>query len=154
MQTDIQTKFNNIDHAINILKKHLNWENSLNILAEYNSLVESPNFWKNTIKAQLTMKEKKQLEKKINQVKSVEIEKENLFELIRLAEEEKDNDLIEETLEQIQNLVKTCNKLQLESLLSGEADANNCYLEIHAGAGGTEAQDWALMLQRMYSRWS
>ena len=51
-------------------------------------------------------------------------------------------------------MVKKCDKLQLESLLSGEADANNCYIEIHAGAGGTEAQDWALMLQRMYSRWS
>jgi len=55
---------------------------------------------------------------------------------------------------QLNELVKKCDKLQLESLLSGEADANNCYIEIHAGAGGTEAQDWALMLQRMYSRWS
>ncbi len=154
MQADIQTKFNDIDNVINILKKHLNWENSLNLLSEYNSLVEKPNFWNDKIKAQLIMKEKKQLEKKINQVKSVEIEKENLFELVQLAEEEKDNALIQETIEQIQNLVKTCNKLQLESLLSGEADANNCYIEIHAGAGGTEAQDWALMLQRMYSRWS
>ena len=154
MQADIQIKFNDIDHAINILKKHLNWENSLNLLSEYNSLVETPHFWNNTTKAQSTMKEMKQLEKKINQVKSVEIEKENLFELIQLASEEEDNVLIEETVEQIQNLVETCNKLQLESLLSGEADANNCYIEIHAGAGGTEAQDWALMLQRMYSRWS
>ena len=154
MQADIQIKFNDIDHAINILKKHLNWENSLNLITEYNSLIESPNFWNDKIRAQSTMKEKKQLEKKIDQVKSVEIQKQNLFELIQLAEEEKDNILIEETIEQIENLVKTCNKLQLESLLSGEADANNCYIEIHSGAGGTEAQDWALMLQRMYSRWA
>ena len=154
MQSDIQIKFNDIDHAINILKKHLDWENSLNLLTNYNSLIETSNFWNDATKAQSIMKEKKQLEKKIDQVKSVEIEKENLFELIQLAEEEKDNVLIEETLEQIQNLVKTCNQLQLESLLSGEADSNNCYIEIHAGAGGTEAQDWALMLQRMYSRWS
>ena len=62
MQADIQIKFNDIDNAINILKKHLNWENSLNLLSEYNSLVETPNFWNNTIKAQSTMKEKKQLE--------------------------------------------------------------------------------------------
>tara|TARA_B100001027_G_scaffold216699_1_gene193898 strand:+ start:821 stop:1927 length:1107 start_codon:yes stop_codon:yes gene_type:complete len=154
MQSDIQIKFNDIDHAINILKKHLDWENSLNLLTNYNSLIETSNFWNDATKAQSIMKEKKQLEKKIDQVKSVEIEKENLFELIQLAEVEKDNVLIEETLEQIQNLVKTCNQLQLESLLSGEADSNNCYIEIHAGAGGTEAQDWALMLQRMYSRWS
>ena len=154
MQSDIQIKFNDIDHAINILKKHLDWENSFNLLNKYNSLMETSNFWNDTTKAQSIMKEKKQLEKKIDQVKSVEIEKENLFELIQLAELEKDNVLIEETLEEIQNLVKTCNQLQLESLLSGEADSNNCYIEIHAGAGGTEAQDWALMLQRMYSRWS
>ena len=154
MQADVQIKFNDIDHVINILKKHLNWEKSLNLIREYNTLIETPNFWNDKIRAQSTMKEKKQLEKKIDQVRSVEIQKDNLFELIQLAEEEKDNILIEETIEQIENLVKTCNKLQLESLLSGEADANNCYIEIHAGAGGTEAQDWALMLQRMYSRWS
>ena len=154
MQAEIQTKFNDIDYAINILKKHLNWENSLNRIHEFNKLVETQNFWDNAIKAQLIMKEKKQLEKIIDQVKSVQIEKDNLFELIQLAEEEKDFVLIEETIEQIENLSKICNKLQLESLLSGEADSNNCFIEIHAGAGGTEAQDWALMLQRMYSRWS
>ena len=154
MQADIQIKFNDIDHAINILKKHLNWENSLNLIKEYNSLIETPNFWNDKIRAQSTMKEKKQLEKKIDQVKSVQIQKQNLFELIQLAEEERDNVLIEEIIGQVENLVETCNKLQLESLLSGEADANNCYIEIHSGAGGTEAQDWALMLQRMYSRWA
>ena len=62
--------------------------------------------------------------------------------------------LISDTIEEIDILVKKCIKLQLESLLSGEADSNNCYIEIHAGAGGTEAQDWALMLQRMYFRWA
>ena len=130
MQTEIQIKFNNIDHAINILKKHSNWESSLKRLKEFDSLVETQNFWNDTIKAQSIMKEKKQLEKTIDQIKYVEIEKDNLFELIQLAEEEKDNILIKETIEQIEILVKTCNKLQLESLLSGEADANNCYIEI------------------------
>ena len=154
MQAEIQIKFNEIDHAIKILKKHIGWEISLNRLIEFKSLVESQNFWDDTIKAQSIMKEKKQLEKIIDQIKCVETEKDNLLELIQLADEEKDNNLIEETIEQIEILAKTCNKLQLESLLSGEADTNNCYIEIHAGAGGTEAQDWALMLQRMYSRWS
>ncbi len=154
MQAEIQIKFNEIDHTIKILKKHVSWENSLDRIIELNNLVESQNFWDDTIKAQSIMKEKKQLAKTIDQIKYVEIEKDNLFELIQLAEEEKDNILIKEIIEQIEILVKTCNKLQLESLLSGEADTNNCYIEIHAGAGGTEAQDWALMLQRMYSRWS
>ena len=119
MQADIQLKFNDIDHKINILKKHINWENSLNRVREFNNLVETQNFWDDTTKAQTIMKEKKQLEKIIDQIKNVEIEKENLFELIQLAEEEKDINLIEETIEQIEILFKTCNTLQLESLLSG-----------------------------------
>ena len=100
------------------------------------------------------MRDKKNLEKIIDVVKSIEIEKNGLVELIDLAEEESDQDFINLSVLQLNELVKKCDKLQLESLLSGEADANNCYIEIHAGAGGTEAQDWALMLQRMYSRWS
>ena len=154
MQAEIQIKFNEIEHALNILKKHFNWEDSLNRIKDFNKLVEMQSFWNDTIKAQSIMRDKKQLEKTIDQIKSVEIEKEDLFELMQLAEEEKDAVLIQETSLQIDDLVKKCNKLQLESLLSGEADSNNCYVEIHAGAGGTEAQDWALMLQRMYSRWS
>ena len=100
------------------------------------------------------MRDKKILEKTIDVIKSIQIEKSGLVELIDLAEEESDQDFIDLSVLQLNELVKKCDKLQLESLLSGEADANNCYIEIHAGAGGTEAQDWALMLQRMYSRWS
>ena len=105
MQADIQTKFNDIDRTINILKKHFNWENSLIRVNELNALVELKNFWDDTIKAQSIMKEKKQLEKTIDQIKFVEIEKENLFELIKLAEEEKDNTLIKE-IERLKNVDK------------------------------------------------
>ena len=100
------------------------------------------------------MRDKTNLEKIIETIKNIENEKLDLIDILYLAEQENDNDLIEDTNLQIEDLVKRCLKLQLESLLSGEADSNNCYIEIHAGAGGTEAQDWALMLQRMYSRWS
>ena len=100
------------------------------------------------------MRDKTNLEKIIETIKNIENEKLDLIDILYLAEQENDDDLIEDTNLQIENLVKRCLKLQLESLLSGEADSNNCYIEIHAGAGGTEAQDWALMLQRMYSRWS
>ena len=154
MQAEIQIKFNDIDNALNILKKHFNWELSLNRIIELDKLIETENFWNDTSTAQSIMKEKKQLDKIIELLTLIEIEKSNLSELIDLAEEENDKELIEETIFQIDGLVKKCDKLQLESLLSGEADANNCFIEIHAGAGGTEAQDWALMLQRMYSRWS
>ncbi|MDC3089088.1 peptide chain release factor 2 [Alphaproteobacteria bacterium] len=154
MQTEIQVKFKEIDNGLSILKKHFNWEQSLNRTKELDELIETQNFWRDSSKAQVIMREKKQIEKNLDLIKFIEIEKSNLYELIDLAEEENDKELIDETICQIDSLVKKCNKLQLESLLSGEADTNNCFIEIHAGAGGTEAQDWALMLQRMYSRWS
>ena len=68
MQAEIQIKFSDIDHTINLLKKHVNWENSLIRVREFNTLVESQSFWEDTIKAQLIMKEKKQLEKAIDQI--------------------------------------------------------------------------------------
>ena len=154
MQSEIQLKFNEVDHALHILKKHIDWENAIDKLNKIDLLIEDPNFWNDTTNAQLIMRDKKNLEKTIDVIKSIEIEKSGLVELIDLAEEESDQDFIDLSVLQLNELVKKCDKLQLESLLSGEADANNCYIEIHAGAGGTEAQDWALMLQRMYSRWS
>ena len=154
MQAEIQLKFNEVEYALNILKKHIDWENSINQLNKFNLLIEDPNFWNDASNAQSIMRDKKNLEKTMEVVKSIEIEKISLVELIDLAEEESDEDFIKETVIQLNELVKKCDNLQLESLLSGEADSNNCYIEIHAGAGGTEAQDWALMLQRMYSRWS
>ena len=154
MQSEIQLKFTEVDHALHILKKHIDWENAIDKLNKIDLLIEDPNFWNDTSNAQLIMRDKKNLEKTIDVIKSIEIEKSGLVELIDLAEEESDQDFIDLSVLQLNELVKKCDKLQLESLLSGEADANNCYIEIHAGAGGTEAQDWALMLQRMYSRWS
>jgi peptide chain release factor 2 len=154
MQAEIQLKFNEVDYALDILKKHVDWNNSISKLRELSSLIENPNFWNDSSKAQIIMRDKTNLEKIIETIKNIENEKLDLIDILYLAEQENDDDLIEDTNLQIENLVKRCLKLQLESLLSGEADSNNCYIEIHAGAGGTEAQDWALMLQRMYSRWS
>ena len=149
MQTEIQVKFKDIDNGLNILKKHFKWEQSLNRTKELDELIETENFWRDTSNAQAIMREKKQIEKILGLIKFIEIEKSNLYELIDLAEGENDTELIDETIIQIDRLAKKCDKLQLESLLSGEADTNNCFIEIHAGAGGTEAQDWAVMLQRM-----
>ena len=154
MQAEIQLKFNEVDYALDILKKHVDWNNSISKLRELSSLIENPSFWNDSSKAQIIMRDKTNLEKIIETIKNIENEKLDLIDILYLAEQENDDDLIEDTNLQIENLVKRCLKIQLESLLSGEADSNNCYIEIHAGAGGTEAQDWALMLQRMYSRWS
>ena len=74
--------------------------------------------------------------------------------LMELGAAENDEEIVADAEASLSNLVCIAEKRQLESLLSGEADANHCFIEVHAGAGGTEAQDWALMLMRMYSRWS
>ena len=74
--------------------------------------------------------------------------------MIELAEQENELDLIKEAEDTLNDLVQQAQRLQLETLLSGEADKNDCFIEINAGAGGTEAQDWAQILARMYSRWA
>jgi peptide chain release factor 2 len=76
------------------------------------------------------------------------------LELIEMGEAEGDEDVVKEAETALHALEKEAAKLELETLLSGEADANDCYVEIHAGAGGTESQDWASMLERMYIRWA
>ena len=100
------------------------------------------------------MRERAQIEKSIADVNTLTKELDEAVELIELGEAEGADEVVAEAERTVARLKELCEKKQLESLLSGEADANDCYLEIHAGAGGTEAQDWAQMLLRMYSRWS
>ncbi len=100
------------------------------------------------------MRERTRLESAIATYRALESEFEDTVGLIELGEAEDDAEVVTEAEAQLMALQAVAAKRQLESLLSGEADANNCYLEIHAGAGGTESQDWAEMLLRMYSRWA
>jgi len=100
------------------------------------------------------MRERNRLDTAINAHRRIERELDDALEMIELAEAEGDKALVAESEKQLASLKAEVGQRELESLLSGEADANDCYLEIHAGAGGTEAQDWALMLTRMYSRWA
>jgi len=99
------------------------------------------------------MQDRTYLADEIKQVKGFEQEIKETQELIALAEEEGDESVLQEAIEAMQTLHEAVAKKQLVSLLSGPADKNDCYLEINAGAGGTESQDWAEMLQRMYLRW-
>ena len=78
----------------------------------------------------------------------------DLIELAEIAEEEEDEDVIADVMQQLSELKQQARLGELEALLSGEVDANDAYLEVHAGSGGTEAQDWAAMLLRMYTRWA
>jgi peptide chain release factor 2 len=100
------------------------------------------------------MRERTRLTSQIDSVKALERELEDALTLIELGEVEGDEASVAEGEAALRRAAEEAGKRQLETLLSGEADANDCYLEVHAGAGGTEAQDWAEMLQRMYVRWA
>lgn len=100
------------------------------------------------------MQEKNRLEQSINLCKSVDQELSDNIELIEMGEMEDDAEIILEAENAIESLTEKAGELEFQTLLSGEADANHAYLEIHSGAGGTESQDWANMLLRMYTRWA
>ena len=111
------------------------------------------NFWKNKILAQKIVKEKKFFENIFNDFNSSSKELDNLEELLKLASEENDTAVIKDCEKKISFIFKQIKKTEISCFLSGENDHLGTYLEIHAGAGGTESQDWAQMLRRMYSKW-
>lgn len=100
------------------------------------------------------MSEKNNLEFNLGSLKEAETSLQDLIELIDLAEAEKDDAVLSDMETQLADLRGRLKHSELEALLSGEVDANDAYLEVHSGSGGTEAQDWAEMLLRMYSRWA
>jgi peptide chain release factor 2 len=117
-------------------------------------LSEDPDLWNDAAKAQKLMRERQGLETAFKNYRDLEGQLEDAVTLIDLGEMEEDEDSIEEGAHLLEAVQAEAAKQELESLLSGEADANDCYLEVHAGAGGTEAQDWGQMLLRMYMRWA
>ena len=100
------------------------------------------------------MRERTQLESGIKAVEDVGRDLSDNIELLEMGESEDDADVVSEAEKALEELHKFAAKEELQTLLSGEADGNDCYLEVHAGAGGTEAQDWTQMLLRMYTRWA
>jgi peptide chain release factor 2 len=105
------------------------------------------------VNAQKIMRERTRLDQSIGQCRKLESDLEETIELIALAEADGDQTVIDESGHTLQKIHERAKQLGIESILSGEADGNDCYLEVHAGAGGTESQDWAEMLLRMYMRW-
>jgi len=123
-------------------------------LAELNKQAEDPSFWNDTARAQRLMQERTALENQLTSIGRIEGELDDQVTMIELGEQENDQKVIAEAEAALKALKADVARLELEALLSGEADANDSYLEVHAGAGGTESQDWANMLLRMYTRWA
>jgi peptide chain release factor 2 len=115
---------------------------------------EDASLWNDAQEAQKLMRERQTLEDGVKAVRGVSQALEDNIGLIELGEEEGDQSVIEEAEAAIRSLAGEVKARQIETILSGEADANDTYLEVHAGAGGTESQDWANMLLRMYTRWA
>ena len=112
------------------------------------------NFWQDKSNSQKIIKEKKLFEDLINSFNLSEQKLKDLDDLNLLAEEEKNQDIQKEIITNIKELRSLAKKNEIKCFLSNEADPLDCYIEIHAGAGGTESQDWANMLRRMYLKWS
>jgi peptide chain release factor 2 len=130
------------------------WDTAEARLAELNRQAESPRLWSDPQSAQKVMRARQALEKQIAGYKQLERELEDGITLIELGEAEHDEAAIAEGEALLRRLRDVAQKREVEALLSGEADGNDTYLEVHAGAGGTESQDWAEMLARMYMRWA
>ncbi|QUG71851.1 peptide chain release factor 2 [Bartonella quintana] len=154
MRAEIETLVDEIQQAIKLLRGHLNWDQSLKRLEYLNQKAEEPSFWNDAQQAQDMMRERQRLDDSISGIQSFTKTLEECIELIAMGEEESDVEIITDAENLIRNLKNEIDKRQIDMLLSREADPNDTYLEVHAGAGGTESQDWASMLLRMYMRWA
>ncbi|WP_451973386.1 peptide chain release factor 2 [Azospirillum endophyticum] len=154
MRAEIEAAAGEIRESLALLRRHLDWDNALRRLDELNNLAEDPKLWDDPARAQTIMRERTQLDTSVSGYRSLERDLSDSLELIEMGESEGDATVVADAEAQLYGLRDRANKLQIESLLSGEADANDCFVEVNAGAGGTEAQDWALMLMRMYTRWA
>ena len=142
-----------INAALALVRKFLDWERALRRFDELNARVEDPKLWDNPKVAEAVMRERRQLEASIGTVREIGQEMADAIEFVELGEAEGDEDTVSEGLATLKALAERADADKVQALLAGEADGNDCYLEVHAGAGGTESQDWAEMLQRMYTRW-
>jgi peptide chain release factor 2 len=130
------------------------WEPALSRLDELDARAEAPDFWDKPDEAQAQMRERNRLSSQIEAVKDLQAKLADALGFAELADAEGDEDSLNEARAELAVLRQRAERAELEALLSGEADGNDCYLEVNAGAGGTESQDWAEMLERMYSRWA
>jgi peptide chain release factor 2 len=154
MRAEAQTHIDQINAATALLRRFLDWDKAQRRLGELNARVEDPTLWDDPKAAQEVMRERRRLEEAIGATQKIETELKDTVELIEMAELEGDEGLVDDGVRALGELADRAEKDKVAALLAGEADANNSYIEINAGAGGTESNDWAGMLQRMYTRWA
>ena len=154
MRAEGQAHIERIEAALALVRQSLDWERALRRLDELDARVQDPNLWDDPKQAQAVTQEQKRLETAINTVREIEAEMADAMEFVEMGEAEGDADVEREGLDTLASLGERADRDKVQALLSGEADGNDTYLQINAGAGGTESQDWADMLLRMYARWA
>ena len=154
MRAEGQAHIDRIEKALALVRKFLDWDRAVRRLDELNARVEDPKLWDDPKKAEEVMRERRRLEAAIGTVNQISQEMADAIEFVELGEMEDDDATVAEGLATLAALADRADNDKIQALLAGEADGNNAYLEVHAGAGGTESQDWAEMLQRMYTRWA
>ncbi|WP_209347736.1 peptide chain release factor 2 [Pontixanthobacter sp. CEM42] len=154
MRAEGQANIERIEAALQLVRMSLDWERALRRLDELNARVEDPTLWDNPKEAEKIMRERRVLESGVGTVREISSEMADAIEFIEMGEAEGDEDIVDDGHASLQKLADRADADKVQALLAGEADGYDTYIEIHAGAGGTESQDWAEMLQRMYSRWA
>ena len=154
MRADAQNTADKISKSLELLAQRLDVETAPYRLEEFNARVEDPNLWDDPDAAQKLMRDRQALVDSIATYEGIKQELADNIELIELGEMEGDDEVIAEAETALKKLAETAAQKELEALLNGEADGNDTFLEINAGAGGTESCDWANILSRMYVRWA
>jgi len=154
MRAEGQAHIDRIEAALALVRKFLDWDRALRRLDELNARVEDPKLWDNPKEAEAVMKERRRLEAAVGTVNDISGQMADAIEFVELGEMEGDEATIDEGVAALAALATRADADKVQALLAGEADGNDTFVEIHAGAGGTESQDWAEMLFRMYTRWA
>ena len=154
MRAEGQAHIDRIEAALRLVRKFLDWDRAVRRLDELNARVEDPKLWDDPKQAEAVMRERRRLEASIGAVNEISAEMADAIEFVELGEMEGDDATVAEGLSTLAALAERADADKVQALLAGEADGYNAFLEVHAGAGGTESQDWAEMLQRMYTRWA
>ena len=154
MRAETQSTIAAIEKSLKLLAQRLDWETAKHRLEEFDARVEDPTLWDDPDAAQKLMRDRQVLVDTLTMHDTIKQELADNIELIEMGEMEGDADIITEAEEALKSLREKAAQKELEALLDGEADANDTFLEVNAGAGGTESCDWANMLSRMYVRWA
>jgi peptide chain release factor 2 len=154
MRAETQNNIAVIEKSLKLLAQRMDWETAPHRLEEFDAMIEDPNLWNDPAKAQKLMRERQALMDAVSTYKLIDTGLRDNIELIELGEMEGDLEIVAEAEKALKDMVPLAQAKELEALLDGEADGNDTFLEINAGAGGTESCDWASMLARMYVRWA